>query len=68
MKKIYQVCSTTANRSLCIEEKQITFDEVVIHFQCDGDEFVLPFPRDEFNELCNLRYSLQFPPAQIHNL
>ncbi len=68
MKKIYQVCSTEPNRSLCIEEKQMTSDEVVIHFQCDGDEFFLPFARDEWNQLCDLRYSLQFPPAQTNNL
>jgi hypothetical protein len=64
MKKIYQFSSTTNTRCLLVEEQQSSPDEVVIRIYCDGDEYVLPFPLSEFIELCNLRYSLQFPLAR----
>ena len=60
MKKIYEFTSTN-KRTLLVEEKQATPDEVVIRIKCDEDEYILPFPLSEFIELCNLRYSLQFP-------
>lgn len=61
MKKIYQFSSTNEKRSLSVEEKQASPHEVVIRINCEGDEYLLPFPLSEFIELCNLRYSLQFP-------
>jgi hypothetical protein len=62
MKKIYEFNSTNPERKLLVEEKQASPHEVVIRIICEGgDEYVLPFPLSEFTELCNLRYSLQFP-------
>jgi hypothetical protein len=62
MKRIYEFSSTNPDRKLLVEEKQASPNEVVIRIICEGgDEYVLPFPLNEFTELCNLRYSLQFP-------
>ena len=61
MKKIYQFSSTNPDRTLSVEERQSSKDEVVIRINCEGDESLLSFPLAEFYELCNLRYSLQFP-------
>jgi hypothetical protein len=67
MKEIFQFSSIN-NRSLSIERKQSTPDEVIIRVECDGDEYLLPFQRGEFNELCNLRYRLEFPLADLNSL
>ena len=61
MKKIYEFSSTNPDRTLSVEERQSSKDEVVIRINCEGDEYLLPLPLSEFIELCNLRYSLQFP-------
>ena len=62
MKKIYEFSSTNPQRTLSVEERQSSKDEVVIRINCeDGDEYILPLPLSEFIELCNLRYCLQFP-------
>jgi hypothetical protein len=62
MKKIYQFSSTNPQRTLSVEEQQSSKDEVVIRINCEGgDEYLLTFTIAEFTELCNLRYSLQFP-------
>jgi hypothetical protein len=60
MKKIYQFPSLTSTRFLSVEEKQPSSDEVTLRIQCEGDEFALPFSVAEFNELCSLRYRLEF--------
>jgi hypothetical protein len=62
MKKIYEFSSTHPDRTLSVEERQLSKDEVVIRINCEGgDEYLLPLPLNEFIELCNLRYCLQFP-------
>ena len=62
MKKIYEFSSTHPQRTLSVEERQSSKDEVVIRINCEGgDEYLLPLPLAEFTELCNLRYCLQFP-------
>ncbi len=61
MKKIYQFSSTNPDQTLSVEERQSSKDEVVIRINCEGDECLLTLPLSEFSELCNLRYSLQFP-------
>ena len=61
MKKIYEFTSTNPQRTLSVEERQSSKDEVVIRINCEGDEYLLTFPIAEFTELCNLRYCLQFP-------
>jgi hypothetical protein len=61
MKKIYEFSSTNPDRTLSVEERQSSKDEVVIRINCEGDEYLLTLPLSEFIELCNLRYSLQFP-------
>ena len=45
---------------LSVEEKQPSSNEVTLRIQCEGDEFALPFSVSEFNELCSLRYRLEF--------
>jgi hypothetical protein len=60
MKKIYQFASLTNTRFLSIEEKQHSSDEITLRIQCEGDEYVLPFSVAEFNEICSLRYRLEF--------
>ena len=61
MKKIYEFSSTNRSRTLSVEEKQASPDEVVIRINCEEDEYLMLLPLAEFIELCNLRYSLQFP-------
>ena len=61
MKKIYEFSSTNPDHTLSVEERQAAKDEVIIRINCEGNEYLLPLPLSEFLELCNLRYSLQFP-------
>lgn len=55
MKKIYQFESSDPHRYVNIEEQQSSPDEIVMKIYCEGDEYILTFPKSEFIELCNLK-------------
>ncbi len=59
MKKSYTFLSQN-NTSISIDEVQLSH-EVNLHIQLDDQSIIMPFDKEEFFELANMRYRLEFP-------
>jgi hypothetical protein len=59
MKKSYTFLSQN-NMSISIDEVQ-TSNDVNLHIQLKDKAITLPFDKEEFFELANMRYRLEFP-------
>ena len=71
MKKLY--CFETVNNatSITLDEFQENSDIVTLKIYHGENVLVLQLDRDDFNELCNMRYRLDFArdvPAQLQEL
>ena len=70
MKKIYRFDCLNNSTAITVDEFQHDPDTVILKVH-NGDEILLlSFTKDEFHELCNMRYRLDFPelPAQSPEL
>ncbi len=61
MKKIY--CFETINNaiSITLDESQEDSDRVTLKVYKDETIIILQLDRDDFDQLCNMRYRLDFP-------
>jgi hypothetical protein len=59
MKKSYTFSSLN-NMAISVDEVQTSHD-VNLHIQLDNQTITMPFNKEEFFELANMRYRLEFP-------
>lgn len=66
MRRIYRN-DTINNHSITVDESQSEPDQVIIRVHTIDNLVVLNFSKEEFEELCNLKFRLDFPSvtAQI---
>ena len=70
MKKIYCFECINNSTAITVDEFQTDPDTVILKVHNGDDMLLLSFTKDEFHELCNMRYRLGFPeiPAQSPEL
>ena len=70
MKKIYCFECLTNSTAITVDEFQHDPETVILNVHNGDDILLLSFSKDEFHELCNMRYRLDFPeiPAQSPEL
>ena len=61
MKKIYCFECLNNSTAITVDEYQHDPDTVLLKVHNGDDILILPFAKDEFHELCNMRYRLDFP-------
>ena len=61
MKKIYRFDCLNNSTAITVDEFQHDPDTVILKVHNGDDILLLSFTRDEFHELCNMRYRLDFP-------
>lgn len=60
MQKIYRFDSIN-QMAITVDETQPEPNQVILRVHSGDDMLVLQFDKDEFDELCNLKYRLDFP-------
>ena len=71
MKRIFQFDSINKDHFLSIDEYQNDPRKVLMRVHHHDEVLVLEFEKDEFFELCGMRYRMDFPievTAQSHDL
>ena len=70
MKKIYCFECLNNSTAITVDEFQHDPDTVLLKVHNGDDILMLSFAKDEFHELCNMRYRLDYPeiPAQSPEL
>jgi len=70
MKKIYCFECINNSNAITVDEYQIDPDTVILKVHNGDDILLLTFTKDEFHELCNMRYRLDYPniTAQLPEL
>ena len=71
MRKIYCFITSDDTTSLTLDEFQEEADFVTLMVNQRGNVINVRLERDDFNELCNMRYRLDFArdiPAQLQEL
>ena len=61
MKKIYRFDCLNNTIAVTVEEFQTDAEKVILKVHNEKDILILEFDRDEFYELCNMRYRMDFP-------
>lgn len=64
MRKVYRF-DTINQLSITLDELQPEPAYVVLRVHSNDDLLVLQFEKQEFEELCNMKYRLDFPPASV---
>ena len=70
MKKIYCFECLNNSTAITVDEFQTDPDTVILKVHNGDDILMLSFTKDEFHELCNMRYRLDYPEltAQLPEL
>ena len=70
MKKIYCFEALNNTTAITIDETQNDNHMVTLKVCQEDNILILQFDRDDFDELCNMRFRLDFPviPAQLQEL
>jgi len=71
MMKIYRFDCLNNNTAVTVDEFQADAEKVILKVHNGNDLLILEFDRDEFYELCNMRYRMDFSveiPAQLPEL
>ena len=61
MKKIYCFECLNNSTAVTVDEFQTDPEKVILKVHNGDDTLLLSFTKDEFHELCNMRYRLDFP-------
>ena len=61
MMKIYRFDCLDNTTAITVDEFQTDSDTVILKVHNGDDILMLSFAKDEFHELCNMRYRLDFP-------
>ena len=61
MKKIYQFDCINNTHSITIDQYQTDPNQVVMKIHNETDTLILQFDRDEFHDLCAMRFTIDYP-------
>ena len=70
MNKIYKFECVNSDLAVTVDEYQPEPNQVILRVHQEDKVSLLPFSKAEFNELCNMRYRIDYPEitAQTKNL
>jgi hypothetical protein len=63
MKKIYCFDCNNTDTTVTIDQFQADPNQVVMKIYHDESVLVLQFDREEFHDLCSMRFSIDYPPT-----